>query len=297
MLQHESASNSQIISAYQRKRILVHGSEMAYIERGEGVPVILLHGYPANGLCWRHQIDELAKQYRVIAPDWFGFGESERRFDTKPEYDFEVERMSWILDAFGIEAATIVGHDYGGYLGLGFAARFPSRVNGLCVMNCRAHRTFPQPTYAQFGALCALARTPILRNLLGLVPFYSVNKLLLGHYARPGGPLADGMLEAYLEWMKPISGRRWVAHFFRYYAMPENERLARELRFISCPTHIVWGDEDPYCPFQIAEELANEIPKATIARLQHVNHFIPEERPNEVTSEIKNLLARVHNPL
>jgi cis-3-alkyl-4-acyloxetan-2-one decarboxylase len=275
-----------------RQRISVRGSELVYTDMGSGDPVLLIHGYPANGLCWRHQIVELSKNNRVVAPDWFGFGESERRFDSKPTYDYEVERLGWILDALELDRANIIGHDYGGYLSLGFAARHPERVTRLGVLNCRGHRTFPQPTYAQFGILCAAARTPILRTLLGFAPFYSANKLLLGHYAKAGGPMAEGMLESYIDWMKSLNGRRWVAHFFRHYAMQENKKLATQLADIRCPTHIVWGDNDPYCPYRIAEELVEAIPGSTLARLKGADHFIPEERPEEVNQELTALLAR-----
>jgi cis-3-alkyl-4-acyloxetan-2-one decarboxylase len=290
MARDEAASRNAIAKLPSRQQVTVRGSRLAYTEMGSGEPVLLLHGYPANGLCWRHQIIALSKNYRVIAPDWFGFGESERRFDTNPVYDYEVERIGWMMDALGLDQANIAGHDYGGYLSLAFAARHPYRVTRLAILNCRAHRTFPQPTYAQFAILCAAARTPILRTLLGLVPFYTANKLLLGHYAKAGGPMSEGMLESYIGWMKLLEGRRWLAHFFRYYEMPENKTLAAQLADIRCPTQILWGDRDPYCPYEIAEELADAIQGSTLVRLKGADHFIAEERPEDVNHELAALL-------
>jgi cis-3-alkyl-4-acyloxetan-2-one decarboxylase len=292
MGQNGSAPRDVVAELPQRQTVSVRGSRLAYTEMGSGEPVLLLHGYPANGLCWRHQILALSKSHRVIAPDWFGFGASERRFDTQPTYDFEVERIGWLIDAFELNQANVVGHDYGGYLGLGFAARHPKRVTRLGVLNCRGHRTFPQPTYAQFAVLCAAARTPVFRALLQCVPFHTANKILLARYAKAGGPMAQGMLESYVEWMKPREGRRWVAHFFRFYEMPANKDLAAQLVDIQCPTHIIWGDSDPYCPLGIAEELLEAIPGATLTRLKGADHFVPEERPEAVNQGLTALLTR-----
>lgn len=281
------------LAATTRQRVNVDGSEVVYFDIGKGELLLLLHGYPANALCWRDQILALAKDYRVIAPDWFGFGDSERRFDTQPDYDFEVSRIGRLLDALSIKKTSLIGHDYGGYLSLGFAARNPQQVARLGILNCRAHRTFPQPTYAQFQTLCLLARTPVVRNLLGFVPFYSLNRLLLKPYTRDGGPMADGMLDHYLAWMKTPHGRRWVVHFFRHYAMPENARLKSELGKIACPTRIIWGDEDPFCPQSIAEDLAERVPSSKLVFLRGANHFIPEEKPAEVLHEIQELMKEI----
>ncbi len=276
-----------------RQRVDVDGSEVAYFDVGKGEVLLLLHGYPADATSWRHQIPSLSADYRVIAPDWFGFGESERRLDTRPDYDSEVSRIGRILDALAVDRATLVGHDYGGYLALGFAARHPERVSGLGVLNCRAHRTFPQPTYAQFHALCVLARIPVVRTLLGSAPFYSLNRLLLREHARDGGPLAGGTLERYLSWMKTPSGRRFVVHFFRHYAMRENAMLRSELPQIEAPTRIVWGDQDSYCPLFIADEVRALVPGSELAVLRGAGHFLPEERPADVLREIRALLQAV----
>src|SRR5688500_4568944 len=97
-------------------------------DEGQGEAVVLLHGYPQSRLAWRHQLPELARTHRVVAPDWCGWGESGRSLAASFRYEDEVARLGRLLDALSIERANLVVHDYGGLLGLGFAAAHPSRV-------------------------------------------------------------------------------------------------------------------------------------------------------------------------
>ncbi|MGH3636881.1 MAG: alpha/beta fold hydrolase, partial [Mycobacterium sp.] len=74
--------------------------------------------------------------------------------------------------------------------------------------------------------------------------------------------------------------------------VPRIPELAAGLDEIRCPTAIIWGDRDPYIPFETARELADRIPNATLTCLRGGDHYIMEERPDEVTSALLDLLAR-----
>jgi len=274
-----------------RSNITVDGSRLSLIDAGEGEAVLLLHGYPQSLLTWRHQIPTLSEQARVIAPDWFGWGLSERGFDMPARYWDEVGRIGLLLDAVGVERCTLVGHDYGGFLGLGFATRFPKRVARLSILNSRAHRTFPQPTYAQFAALCFAARMPGLRELVRLVPLGKLNAALLRRNIALGC-FDEDLLGHYVGWMDTPVGRQWLIHFFRYYEMPARPELDAAIENITCPTDIIWGDRDPYCPFSIGRDLAARIPDARLVVIEGADHYVMEERPDEVLAGLLQLLER-----
>src|SRR5215469_7699810 len=104
------------------------------IEAGQGEPVLLLHGFPQSASCWRHQMPALAAEHRVIAVDWPGFGRSAPP-STPPDYDAEVERVDELADMVGLDRFTLIGHDYGGLLALGYAQRHPDRVLRLGLLN------------------------------------------------------------------------------------------------------------------------------------------------------------------
>jgi haloalkane dehalogenase len=131
--------------------VKVLDSWMAYTEAGTGdVPVVFLHGNPTSSYLWRNVIPHVAGQARCLAPDLIGMGES-----GKPDIAYRFADHSRYLDAWfeasGIGDAVIVGHDWGGSLGMDWAARHPGRARGIAVIE-----TFLRPLqwtdYAPQGA-------------------------------------------------------------------------------------------------------------------------------------------------
>jgi len=76
------------------------------------------------------------------------------------------------------------------------------------------------------------------------------------------------------------------------YSVPAVPWLAEGLATIQCPVAVIWGDRDPYVPFETAQELADRIPDARLSHLRGGDHYIMEERPHEVTDALLSLLSR-----
>ncbi|WP_232236369.1 alpha/beta fold hydrolase [Nocardia sp. BMG51109] len=251
--------------------------------------VLLLHGFPENHSCWRAQIGPLAARRRVIAPDWFGWGASERPPGSRCDYESEVALVAALLDSFGVDRVDLAGHDYGGYLAVGFAAAHPDRVRRLAILNSRAHRTFPLPYYLLFAMLGVQARQPILRRALLSAPLGTVHRHAMKRYVRQGA-FDTARLEDYVGWLDTRSGRARYADYFAGYSVRPQRT---ELSAIRCPSAIIWGDRDTACPFTIAEDLAHQFPDATLTRIAGADHYVMEERPSEVTDA---LLAWLQHP-
>jgi pimeloyl-ACP methyl ester carboxylesterase len=257
------------------------------IDVGKGEPVLLLHGYPQSASCWRHQIRPLAEKHRVVAADWPGFGRADPP-TLPPTYDNEVEHIGALADSFGLDRFSLVAHDYGGFLGLGFVLRHPDRVARLALLNTRAHNVF-RPWFYRFsrGQSWAAAHAPAI---LGRLPLRRIHHVALASYRRQG--CFDAALEEeYLGWMDTAQGRRTFVGFFANYHLPAVPQLAEGLPRIGCPTAVIWGDRDRYIPFATARQLSEGIPGATLTRLSG-DHYIMEERPDEVTEALLQLLAR-----
>ncbi|MFH8972904.1 alpha/beta fold hydrolase [Streptomyces sp. NPDC017890] len=269
------------------------GARVACWESGppDAEPVVLLHGYPADHHCWRHQIPPLSRQHRVIAPDLLGWGGSDRPLHLSFDYDTEVARLGRLLDALGLGPVNLVGHDYGGFLSLGFAETHPERVRRLAVLNSRAHATFTRNWYAVFSLVSLAGRTPVLRPAAMRLPYAALHRRAFAPLVR-AGHLDPGVLDGYVGWMATPEGRRWLLHYFGDYRTPPRPELRRRLHAVRCPTAVIWGRADTYLRPAIATQLAGAVPGAELTMLDDAGHWVMDERPAEVTAALRRLLAR-----
>ena len=123
---------------YQKHRRRVLGSEMAYVEVGQGDPIVLLHGNPTSSYLWRNVLPHLQPRGRCIAPDLIGMGDSDKLPESGPgSYRFVDHRryLDALLEALDVhERVTLVLHDWGSALGFDWANRHREAVKGIAYM-------------------------------------------------------------------------------------------------------------------------------------------------------------------
>jgi haloalkane dehalogenase len=123
---------------YQKRLRRVLGSAMAYVEVGEGDPIVLLHGNPTSSYLWRNVLPHLQSRGRCIAPDLIGMGDSDKLPDSGPgSYRFVEHRryLDALLEALDVrERVTFVIHDWGSALGFDWANRHREAVKGIAFM-------------------------------------------------------------------------------------------------------------------------------------------------------------------
>jgi len=109
---------------------------MHYVDEGEGDPVLMLHGQPTWSYLYRKIIPIVAREHRVIAPDWIGFGKSDK-FIREADYTYQmhVESALAFIEALDLHDVTLVMQDWGGFIGLPVATQMPDRIARLVVMN------------------------------------------------------------------------------------------------------------------------------------------------------------------
>jgi pimeloyl-ACP methyl ester carboxylesterase len=120
-----------------RRVPLATGVSLSVHEAGEGLPVVLCHGFPELAWSWRHQLRALADAgFRAIAPDQRGYGGSDRP-EPIEAYDLLhlTDDLAALLDALGIEKAVFAGHDWGGFVAWAMPVRFPERTAGVIGVN------------------------------------------------------------------------------------------------------------------------------------------------------------------
>jgi pimeloyl-ACP methyl ester carboxylesterase len=224
------------------QRIQGDGVTLAVRDEGEGVPVLLLHGFPDSSQLWRHQIPALtATGKRAIAPDLRGFGESDR---PKAVEDYAMRRsiadMVALFDALGVERAHVVGHDWGAGLAWALAAYVPARVDRLVVLSVGHPNVLRRPSLEQRrrGWYQLLFQFEGVAEALIERDDWALFRELVGNARDADRYIADlsrpGALTAALNW-------------YRANASPRQE-LERTKAFpaVAAATMGIWSTEDAY---------------------------------------------------
>ena len=142
----QEAGNISAAFPYKKHRQRIFGREMAYVEVGEGDPIVLLHGNPTSSYLWRNVIPHLQPLGRCIAPDLIGMGDSDKLPDSGPgSYRFVEHRryLDALLEALNVrERVILVVHDWGSTLGFDWANRHRDAVRGIAYMEAMVGRQY-----------------------------------------------------------------------------------------------------------------------------------------------------------
>jgi pimeloyl-ACP methyl ester carboxylesterase len=151
------------------KKTLASGTTIAYVEAGNGEPIVILHGFCGSRLYWEEVIPLLADHNRVIAPDLRGHGES-----SASEGTYTMERLSedleHLLDELELPQVHLVGHSLGGYVALAFAEKHPERLLTLSLVHSTAFPDGEQAKENRLKAAETIAKEGIRSFVEGLVP-------------------------------------------------------------------------------------------------------------------------------
>lgn len=192
----------------EKQFVDVLGASMAYVEEGEGDPIVFLHGNPTSSYLWRTVIPEVAHLGRCLAPDLIGMGDSEKVASGPDAYRFVDHRryLEAFLEAVGVsENVVIVGHDWGGALGFDWANRHRAAVRAIAYMETlvapMTWDDWPEPGRAIFQALRSEAGEEMVleKNVF-------VERILPASTLRPLGE--EEMAEYRRPFAEPGEGRR-----------------------------------------------------------------------------------------
>jgi pimeloyl-ACP methyl ester carboxylesterase len=281
-----------------RKRFVTVGStRVAYYEEGEGEPLLLLHGCPFSSFIWRAVIPLLSPEYRCLAPDLLGLGDTEAPLGADWSLRAQAAMILGFLDVLGIERAHVVGHDHGGALAQLLAAEHADRVERLVISNAEAYDNWPSteellfvratqvPLLGRF-LLWAWSRRPLLRwTLIDAKAVHDPHVLTR--------ELLDGYIRANLgDRHRRTKTRRFLASQLD----PANNRVTLDLleglRRFDHPTLLLWAEDDPHFGPRWGERLLGDIGGAMrLELLPKTGHLLMEERPDQFARLVREFLA------
>jgi pimeloyl-ACP methyl ester carboxylesterase len=269
---------------------------------GDSEPIVLLHGFPHR--TWRGVAPDLARDFRVIAPDQRGFGASDKPESVEAyRTDCIVEDLIALADALGVERFTLVGHDWGGAVAWLAALRHPDRLARLVIVNAPHPLVFQKSLFEDQAQRAASQYISAFRNPLmergieamGLEAFFSKTfashadisllsdeerRAYLDDWGQPGA------LTAMLNWYRaseivvPSAGEEAEAPAWTRAPFPA----------VKLPTLVLWAMRDTaLLPVQLdgLNELVDDLRLVTIP---DAGHFVPWEQPKTVAGAIRDFM-------
>ena len=275
----------------------VKGKRMAYVEMGEGDPVVFLHGNPTSSYLWRNIMPHVAGQARCLAPDLIGMGDSDKLDDPGPaSYRFVEHReyLDGFLDAVGLGGnAVFVIHDWGSALGFDWGNRHRDRTRGFCYMESLVRpvtwEEWPEAAKAVFqgfrspaGEGMVLEKNVFVERVLPGSILRKISEEEMAVYRRPFATPGEDRRPT-LTWPReiPISGEpadvvEIVGAYSEWLATSDVAKL-----FIDAePGAILTGPQRDFCLGW---------PNQTVAKVKG-SHFIQEDSPYEIGKALSDWL-------
>lgn len=276
---------------YQKQRRSILGREMAYVERGQGDPIVLLHGNPTSSYLWRNVLPHLEQSGRCIAPDLIGMGDSDKLPDSGPgSYRFVEQRryLDALLETLEVrERVTLILHDWGSALGFDWANRHRDAVKGIAYMEAIVQpqgwdhwddmkmRPFLQALRSEAGEVMVLQNNFFVEKILPGAILRRLSSEEMAEYRRPFAEPGEGRRPT-LTWVRqiPIGGEPVdVAAVVAAYA----EWLAAS----SVPKLFLKAEPGALLGGGANLDFARSWPAQTEVTIRGV-HFVQEDSPDEI---------------
>jgi haloalkane dehalogenase len=273
--------------------IRVGEHSLHYVDEGprDAPPVLLLHGNPTWSFYWRDLIRGLRDERRVVAPDHLGCGLSDKPQDWSYRLAGHIENLERLVLELDLRDLTLGVHDWGGAIGLGFAARHPDRVSRLLLFNTAA---FPSRAIPLRIALCRIPG-------LGALAVRGFNGFLRAsaRMATEKGLARDvwqGYLAPYGSWRDRVALLRFVQDIPLGPGHPSwDTLLAIEEglpRLQDRPTLILWGERDWCFTPAFREEWQRRFPDAEVHTFPDAGHYVVEDAAEGVLSLSRDFLRK-----
>jgi len=267
--------------------IQIQGHTIFYVAKGEGEPLLFVHGYGAGIWVWEKQIEILSQSYRVYALDLVGHGFSDRpKIAYTPEAYIRFLRD--FMDGLGIKRATLIGNSMGGGIVWAMAALFPERVERLILINCVPPDVLDQVRNDSFKALVSIKDIPLLPYLVFVSRSKKSIKWILQECVSDIKLITPEVLDRQYQLSK-IKGTTW-ALYSTFKNAKDAPKLKDLLSRIDRPTLLIWGERDLIFPPSVGESLHQAIRGSRWQTIEKSGHIPMWENPEEVNEAILSFL-------
>ena len=260
------------------------GDRVACDVFGEGSPVVLVHGTPFSSYVWRGIAPALAENNRVHVFDLLGYGASDKREGQDVSIHAQGKLLAALLEHWGLESPTVVGHDFGGAIAL--------RTHVLEGRDFARIALVDTVVSAPWGS-------PFFRlvqdypGVFGQIPGY-MHRAMVAAYVRDATHRSMTEEET-IPYVEPWLGEGGQAAFYRQIAQNDHRDTAEAEALygrIERPVLVLWGEEDRWLPLEVGEKLHSLIPGSRFETIPECAHLAQEDAPEAVLSHLTEFFSR-----
>lgn len=271
------------------------GIRMHYVDEGHGPPVLMLHGNPSWSFYYRNLIQALAGQFRCIAPDHVGMGKSAKPGQAAYPFTLQarIDDLEALLASLNLtQPLTLVVHDWGGMIGMVWAAQHPEQVSRLVILNTAA---FGLPPGKALPWQLGLTRTPLGTLLVrGFNAFSGAATAMAMTRTKMSAEVRDAYTAPYDSWHNRLATLRFVQDIPLQAGDPGFDIVAATKAklglFAQTPTLIAWGGKDFVFDDLFLAEWKRLLPAARVVYLADAGHYVLEDAAAELIPQIKQFV-------
>jgi pimeloyl-ACP methyl ester carboxylesterase len=257
-------------------RQIVNGTYVSYQDQGQGLPLMLLHGYPLDGRLWQHQLAGLSDEFRVIAPDLRGFGQSTGGGAFSMES--QADDVHALAEALNLGKFFLAGLSMGGYITLAYCRKYPSTLRGVGLIDTRAEADTPEGRKNRDKAI----------ELVGLHGSKAIADQMLPKLLAPETINHRPQLASIVRQMCEQCSPQTIATALA--AMRDRADQTEFLPSLAEATLIIVGDQDAITPPVIADAMHKAIPQSQLVVIRGAGHLAPLEQPQQVNRALRAFL-------
>ena len=275
----------------------LHGHELSYTDTGSGPPVVLVHGMMSSSRTWSGQVDRLAAEHRVIAPDLFGHGDS-----AKPAGDYSLgahaASLRDLLDALNVTGATFVGHSLGGGIAMQMAYLFPDRVDAVVLVSSGGLGRELNPLLRA----ATLPGSELVLPVLSSSWLHGIGDTALRLWGKAGLPAVSPSTEEAWEGLSSLSDgdtRRAFLATSRSVIDVHGQTVSAQNRLsglASRPTMLIWGERDRIVPSAHVEAAKQELPATRVEMFARSGHFPHLDEPDRFARVLADFMSEHSSP-
>ena len=263
---------------------------LAVIEKGEGRPILLLHGFATSSFTWQGVEPELSKRHRVIEVDLRGFGASDKPIDEHYSVFDQADAIEALIEQENLKDLTVIGHSFGGGVTLALALKSAQqshpRIRNIVLINSVAYKQ-PIPIFFQ------LLRIPMLGEVsMTLVPpeVQAAQGLRLAYYDH--GKITRRAIAEYASTLYSPAAKHALMKTVEQLIPPNVEEIADRYKTITVPALVLWCRDDKVVPSIFGQRLKSDLPSSELIVFADCGHMPQEEKPVDTARAIEGFLAR-----